>query len=690
MRLKRIEASEFCQHVSLDLDMAAIEQAVIVGENGAGKSTLMDMVVWCLYGRGTDRSSSTDDLIQDDRFGMWVKTTWDHDGHEAVVQRSRSIETKAGESSLNVWYDGTASTMHTIAETQSLVEDWFGLNREQLLAGPFMEQGEQDLLMRLDPGPRKALFASLCGADRFEAAHETVKQWASGLTVELSRIDGQVPAVREVVDTELDVRRGLEEARAAARSSRSDVEALEERIEAQREEARVLHEQALRSEELGRDIDRLLRQVDAHQQEIGRLRQLIETKGSLEAPAEPEYTTLPPELEDDIETLEAEAERYREAARSLDRARHFVEVHEAARAKADAEDLCDRCPYREDTDQEAHAENLRSIVELERYLQEHEGADRAAADRAAMIRGRERERADADRDNEIKRVRFEAASAEYQGARQSIEEARSAIADLEARCTGIGDDVSERTAERLRLLQSDDRAKELAERMRQDAAALTAARSASTAAERQLALGDAALAEVVKAKEKLADLDTQRSRTAEALEAHRLAERMLHRNGLPTMIIEATAPLVEQRANELLDRMPGGISVGIVTQKRTKAGKWRDTFDIEVEEAGRRRPYGMLSGAERFRVDLSIRLGLASVLLHQTGTKFETLWLDEPFAAQDRGALESLLQSVAAVTDDFGLSLVVTHQPEVAERFPVRIEVSQSPTGTAHVEVGQA
>jgi hypothetical protein len=54
---------------------------------------------------------------------------------------------------------------------------------------------------------------------------------------------------------------------------------------------------------------------------------------------------------------------------------------------------------------------------------------------------------------------------------------------------------------------------------------------------------------------------------------------------------------------------------------------------------------GMASGAERFRIDLALRLGLAGVLLHRTGAQFSTLWLDEPFAAQDSEALEALLQS---------------------------------------------
>jgi DNA repair exonuclease SbcCD ATPase subunit len=39
------------------------------------------------------------------------------------------------------------------------------------------------------------------------------------------------------------------------------------------------------------------------------------------------------------------------------------------------------------------------------------------------------------------------------------------------------------------------------------------------------------------------------------------------------------------------------------------------------------------------------------------------------------------------VVDEFGMTLVVTHQREVAERFPARIEVSEGGHGAAVVKV---
>ncbi len=49
-----------------------------------------------------------------------------------------------------------------------------------------------------------------------------------------------------------------------------------------------------------------------------------------------------------------------------------------------------------------------------------------------------------------------------------------------------------------------------------------------------------------------------------------------------------------------------------------------------------------------------------------------------------------MLESLEAVVDEFGLTFVTTHQREVADRFPVRIEVEETPMQTAQVKVGAA
>jgi exonuclease SbcC len=692
VRLVRLEARDFAQHGDLDLDLTSFDQAVVVGENGAGKSTLLDAVVWCLFGKGTDRARSTDELVRDDKPGMWVRTTWDRAGEEIVIQRTRSTETKAGESSLALKVAGRSLTQHTMGETQAVIERLVGLDREQLLAGPFMEQGQQDKLMRYDPGPRKALFASLCGADRFAEAHEAVKQWQAEVSLSLSQVAGRIPSLRERTDRELDLTRARDDAIAKRRTGEAAVAEIVDALDALRTEAEELRAQAVRAESLSERLtdltardEVLLREIEKQDRTMAQLREWLDVP-LLEPDLVPEPDAIV--LDGRLSALEEDAAQVASFRKLVASGEAAIAHHVESRERASREGLCDRCPYRGKDLDESEIGYISQRVEDGRAWLESHGDDAVEAQRLrSEHESREREIV-LVRDGNAARV------AAHAGAVAARDESTKRLADAEffkeaheKEREELREVIGAVQAQRLRLIQTDDRAKEVAAEMTAKAEHLTLSRQFLSQSEQALAVAESGLEDVRAASKELKALLDEEARLQGDLDGHALAARMLHRDGLPTMIVEATIPLVETRANELLERMPGEMMVELVTQKQTKAGTYRDTLDIVVSEAGRPRSYGMLSGGERFRVDLALRLGLSSVLLYRSGSKFETLWLDEPFAAQDTRALETLLQSIAAVVEEFGLTLLVTHQETVAERFATRIEVATGSLGAARVAV---
>ena len=190
-----------------------------------------------------------------------------------------------------------------------------------------------------------------------------------------------------------------------------------------------------------------------------------------------------------------------------------------------------------------------------------------------------------------------------------------------------------------------------------------------------------ALAKIEDAKSRRPDLD-QRARECQAkAETYGLLAKAFHRDGIPTLIIENGIPLIEERANEILGRMPDNYRVRLLTQREKKGGMM-DRLAIVVEANGKERDYAMLSGGERFRIDFSLRIALARVLTSRAGSAIETLIIDEGFGSQDDDGIEAMLESLAAVQDEFGLVLVVTHQKPVIERFQTRIEVSRDEDGS--------
>jgi DNA repair protein SbcC/Rad50 len=153
------------------------------------------------------------------------------------------------------------------------------------------------------------------------------------------------------------------------------------------------------------------------------------------------------------------------------------------------------------------------------------------------------------------------------------------------------------------------------------------------------------------------------------------------KNGIPSLIIEETLPEIERRANTLLDRLTDGrLHVRLETLKDKKTGGTRETLDIIItDEHGAARPYETYSGGEAFRINFALRIALSQLLAERKGVRIRTLGIDEGFGTQDEQGIESMIEAIQTIKDDFDKILVITHLDRLKEAFPVRIEVEKHP-----------
>ncbi len=161
------------------------------------------------------------------------------------------------------------------------------------------------------------------------------------------------------------------------------------------------------------------------------------------------------------------------------------------------------------------------------------------------------------------------------------------------------------------------------------------------------------------------------------------------KNGIPALIIEETLPEIEDRANDLLERLAKGRTrVTLETLKDKKAGGTKETLDIKITDAsGVPRPYETFSGGEAFRVNFALRIALAQLLAERSGVRIRTLVVDEGFGTQDKQGIERLVEAIQTIREDFDKILVITHLDELKEAFPVRIEVTKDPVAGSVYDV---
>jgi exonuclease SbcC len=187
-------------------------------------------------------------------------------------------------------------------------------------------------------------------------------------------------------------------------------------------------------------------------------------------------------------------------------------------------------------------------------------------------------------------------------------------------------------------------------------------------------------------KRRQAQLAAEVEDLARLVTRYKQLERAFGKSGVPALLIEQALPQIEEKANELLDRLSGGaMSVRFVTQaayKDPKRGDLKETLDIQISDASGTRDYEMYSGGEAFRVNFAIRLALSEVLAARAGARLQMLVVDEGFGSQDSQGRQRLVEAINLVRPDFAKILIITHIDELKDAFPTRIEVIKTEIGS--------
>lgn len=119
-----------------------------MNSNGAAKSTLFEVLDWCWYGK-VPREDHADSIINDEAKTCQVTTHLeDDDGTPAAIKRSRP-------NALQFWKGGKELTLLDSKETQKLIEEFLGMDRDVFKATVFF--GQNDLLHFADVGDAKRI-----------------------------------------------------------------------------------------------------------------------------------------------------------------------------------------------------------------------------------------------------------------------------------------------------------------------------------------------------------------------------------------------------------------------------------------------------------------------------------------------------------------------------------------------------
>lgn len=115
-------------------------------------------------------------------------------------------------------------------------------------------------------------------------------------------------------------------------------------------------------------------------------------------------------------------------------------------------------------------------------------------------------------------------------------------------------------------------------------------------------------------------------------------------------------------------------------------------FAIDHWNADEPRSVNTLSGGESFLASLALALALGDTLAEFATDRehfsLDSLFLDEGFSTLDPETLDTAVQGIEALAGENRVIGVISHMAELAERFPVQIEVKKSVSGSRVQIVG--
>jgi exonuclease SbcC len=158
--------------------------------------------------------------------------------------------------------------------------------------------------------------------------------------------------------------------------------------------------------------------------------------------------------------------------------------------------------------------------------------------------------------------------------------------------------------------------------------------------------------------------------------------------GIKALLIDQMLPSIAKEANNVLSMLSEGrFTLDMTTLKETKKGDEVETLDILLYKDGIRDRYENLSGGEKFKVNFALRIGLSKYLSEAADTRLDTLVIDEGFGSQDYVGRLNALRAIQAVSDRFGLILVITHFNDIQRAFDYEVETSKDAEGFSHANV---
>lgn len=685
----RLKMNNFFSHKDSEIDFSEFNSALLIGNtegdydksNGSGKSAIFEAILWCLFNKS--RAAMMDDIIRWGEKTCSVDLEFFHNNEKYLVSRVRNrVNSTSSVEFFTLNKDGEWQNIScsTSGDTNLKIETTVKLDYKTFINSVYFRQNDISEFAESEPSKKKEILKSIVDISRWDDYEKRARKRVKEIKLECKVLKGAISDYDEVVQKLSETSVHITEAESNSASLRGDLQTITEELSSLEEK----YSSMKKSLDTG-TYDKVVEDL----KKLGLDRESLGKKISLLKNSVSNYSNEKSLLEKDIEKISAsligqEVVEVEEGA--IERLRAALVEHKASKATAKEvlktlgetnilkgecyvcdqpidDDLYERLLCNHSNKQELYKARLsdanESILKVEADL---EGAISTQAKNARITKILSTK--------DSKEYKLDLVSASL--ARESEE-----LSASENRLSQIEFKIKNNT-EILESIKNDD--------FQALRGKLKSMRSKKEELKASLSEKDKKIGRLMERHSVLSQRESamkkDKKKINEKLKKAALFDKlgkMFGKGGIQTILLDFVIEDLEKTSNTILSSICNEPSVIVLeTQRMGSDGvSVIETLDLKVRKDGHLQNFKSLSGGEKFRISLALRVALSDISSRYGGSSLEFLLLDEVNSPLDRYGVETLFVSVIKSLEDRYKILVITHDESLKEKFDNVINVTK-------------
>ncbi len=659
----------------VEIDLSDVHAATVTGKNGTGKSSFfIDAILFALFGQARKRPEG---LINDLSTKMRVDLYFQHRDQCYLVERSIEHNKQQRLKFFRIYDFETSNSKRDdlserlLTETQKKLVDVLGISYGLLLSTSIAQQEDINRLFSLTANQRQDMITEMLSLD----------YW-----------DKKKAALMEHLKDSKDLDEKLEQAQTELAVTEGQVETLQTTINKHRDDSKPL---LLEKNDLDKQISEKLIQTTQVAERQQLQAEYSTATGKLEAVEEriKDLQKLPKRflVEETIESLTEDIKLFIKVSVDADKQYEVLKLQlEDLRGKEiqvvslmgrqqDVKILtlvpcigteyhakCQLLSQGKDTQKEItkYLEGLsnrfETLEDVHKYLGESQEKVKGGMQRLISAKNKAVERCADARSTINESKKMLALVLEGLALSRSADTLRDQIETLN------------RKIKRLPELDLDGLVKLQGDLTKAQNAFNTIEKDIATSEKEQELISKA----IVKIKASLATYEAEETKIA----GYRVLNQAY--SEIPAHLFGEAIPHIEAYANEILGKIDPLKRIQLRPFKDTKSGTQTKALDVLGWTGTGLRDFENLSGSEKFRQGLAVRVALARVNAEMYNTQIGFFIIDEGFGSLDTENVDAVKDVLREVAKQFDLFLVITHIEDLKDTFDEEIHVSSLKDGS--------